>query len=78
MKKEELKQLIKEEVNKVLKEVSMNPTLTNIKDILNKNSAELGGLVATEVYSKKGKYLQIVDSDDRSIGIYISERNPDN
>jgi hypothetical protein len=79
MKKSELNQLIKEEINKVLKEVSMNPTelLGNIKDILN-NSPELGELEVTTVESKKGKYLQILDSNNNSVGIYISMINPDN
>ena len=53
--------------------------LGKIKDILNK-SGELGGLEVTEVVSKKGsssiKYLQILDRDERSIGIYISEIDP--
>ena len=53
--------------------------LGKIKDILNE-SGELGGLEVTEVVSKKGsasiKYLQILDRDERSIGIYISEIDP--
>jgi hypothetical protein len=57
----------------------MNPTelLGNIKDILN-NSDKLGELKVTTVESKKGKYLQILDSNNNSVGIYISMINPDN
>ena len=53
--------------------------LGKIKDILN-NSGELGDLFVSMVQSKKGNknmdYLQILDGEDREIGIYISEIDP--
>ena len=53
--------------------------LGKIKDILN-NSEEFGDLFVSMVQSKKGNknmdYLQILDGEDRSIGIYISDIDP--
>lgn len=53
--------------------------LGKIKDILN-NSGKLGDLFVSKVEARKGNknmdYLQILDADDRGIGIYISEVDP--
>ena len=51
--------------------------LGKIKDILN-NSGELGDLFVSMVQSKKGNYLEILDGEERSIGIYITDIDPTN
>jgi hypothetical protein len=57
----------------------MKPTksevLGKIKDILN-NSGKLGDLFVSMVQYKKGNYLQILDGEERSIGIYITDIDP--
>lgn len=59
--------------------LTKSEVLGKIKDILN-NSGELGDLFVSMVQSKKGNknmdYLQILDGEDREIGIYISEIDP--
>lgn len=55
--------------------LTKDEVLGKIKDILN-NSGELGDLFVSKVDSKKGNYLQILDNQNRSIGIYISEIDP--
>jgi len=53
--------------------------LGKIKDILN-NSGKLGDLFVSMVQYKKGNknmdYLQILDREERSIGIYITDIDP--